>query len=81
MVQAVDPGAGANEPERQGAQEEAEMALGSGLARPAGQSVQEEGEDAPMNSPKAPAGHGNTVPPMQKEPGGHCWQEAAPEPE
>ena len=51
MVQAVDPGAGAYEPERQGAQEEAEMAPGSGLARPAGQSVQKEGEDAPMDKP------------------------------
>ncbi len=57
------------------------MAPESGLKLPARQGLQLEGDASPENAPYVPAAQGNEAPPMQKAPGEHCWQEAAPEPE
>ena len=78
---AVAPGCAEKEPAAQGTHEEIEAAPGSGLKLPAGQGLQLVGDVSPEGAPYVPAAQGNEVPPMQKAPGEHCWQEAAPEPE
>jgi hypothetical protein len=75
------PGAAAKEPAAQGTQAEMEAAPGSGLERPGGQGVQPSGEPAPAVAPYVPASQRKGCPPTQKEPAGHCWQDAAPAPE
>ena len=71
----------AKEPAAQGTQEDMEFAPGRGLARPEGQGEQPNGEETPAVAPYVPASQGKDSPPKQNAPTGHCWQEAAPEPE